>query len=506
MNEDIKHDFEVREVDTETRKFSGVAVPFNQEISVGGITERFERGAIEGVEDVKLFWNHQTPIGKITRGEETDEGFVIDAVISRTQQGDDAYQLLRDGVINKLSVGFQAVKNRKEEGVIVRERVNLKEVSLVPFPAYSKADVLSVRETDETPNNLLGETIMNEENTEVSELREQVAELSREVSMITETAPTTSAPSSFRSYGEFVKAVAANDENAVEMTRLYAGAVVSHDGPDSIGRDAWVNEALLLVDLGRPSLNSFRKAGLPESGLNVDFPSVKTNTLDVATQAAQGDTLTFGKLSLETKTTPVKTIGGWTDVSRQTIERSSVAYLSEVFRAMAMSYGKETNAQFISALGAGTYATADASGGDAKAIVDAVADASISIYTAAGGRPQFILASPDVWKQLVGLFAVDGRPIVGGDSPVNNIGSSGITTMSANILGLEVVVDPALPAGTCYIANSNAMTTWENGGPTRLADEDITNLTSQFSVYGYVAFGLIYPEMIVSVSGLGTSV
>ena len=347
---------------------------------------------------------------------------------------------------------------------------------------------------------------MNEENTEVNELREQLVELSREVSLITETTPTTSAPASFRSYGEFVKAVAANDENAVEMTRLYAGAVVSHDGPDSIGRDAWVNEALLLVDMGRPSLNSFRKAGLPESGLNVDFPSVKTNTLDVATQAAQGDTLTFGKLSLETKTTPVKTIGGWTDVSRQTIERSSVAYLSEVFRAMAISYGKETNAQFVAALGAGTYATADAAAGDAKAVVDAIADASISIYTTAGGRPQFILASPDVWKELVGLFAVDGRPIVGGDSPVNNIGSSTIPSMSANILGLNVVVDPALPAGTCYIANSNAMTTWENGGPTRLSDEDITNLTSQFSVYGYIAFGLIYPEMIVSVTGLGTSI
>ena len=90
MNENIKHDFEVREVDEETRKFSGIAVPFDEEISVGGITERFERGAIDGIEDVKLFWNHKEPIGKITRGEETDEGFVIDAVISRTQQGDDA--------------------------------------------------------------------------------------------------------------------------------------------------------------------------------------------------------------------------------------------------------------------------------------------------------------------------------------------------------------------------------------------------------------------------------
>lgn len=498
------YEFEIRTQDTEERTLSAIAVPYNETISVGGIKERFERGAISSIKDVKLFYGHKDPIGLITKGEETEDGYLIEARISETDKGNEVLTLMRDGVLNKMSVGFQAVKDRKEEGVIVREQVTLREVSVVAFPAYQNTDVLSVREEETSKNKLLGETIMNEENTEVSELREQVAELSREVSMITETAPTTSAPTAFRSYGEFVKAVAANDENAVEMTRLYAGAVVSHDGPDSIGRDAWVNEALLLVDLGRPSLNSFRKAGLPESGLNVDFPSVKTNTLDVATQAAQGDTLTFGKLSLETKTTPVKTIGGWTDVSRQTIERSSVAYLSEVFRAMAMSYGKETNAQFIAALSAGTYEVADAAAGTAKAIVDAIADASISIYTAAGGRPQFILASPDVWKELVGLFAVDGRPIVGGDNPVNNIGSSGITTMSANILGLQVVVDPALPVGTCYIANSNAMTTWENGGPTRLADEDVTNLTTQFSVYGYVAFGLIYPEMIVSVTGLGT--
>ena len=74
----------------------------------------------------------------------------------------------------------------------------------------------------------------------------------------------------------------------------------------AIGRDAWVNEALLLVDHGRPSLNAFRRAGLPEAGLNVDFPSVQANTIDADVQAAQGDTLTFGKLSLETKSNPSK--------------------------------------------------------------------------------------------------------------------------------------------------------------------------------------------------------
>ena len=489
--------FEIRSQNEEERIVSGIAVPYGQEISVGGIKERFERGAISNIEDVKLFWSHQDPIGKVLRGEDTEDGYLIEAQISKTPRGDEALTLLNDGVINKMSVGFQPVKDRKEDDVIVREEVSLREVSLVSFPAYSQADVLSVREETNTENL---EKVM-ENNNEMVEVREELDTLTREVASIREAAPVIASAPSWNSFGDFVKSVVRGDENAVEMTRAYAGAVVSAEGPDSIGRDAWVNEALLLVDHGRPSLNSFRKAGLPEAGLNIDYPAVLTNTLDVDTQAAQGDTLVFGKLSLQTKTTPVKTIGGWTDVSRQTIERSSVAYLSEVFRAMSIAYGKTTNDMFIDTLTGNTdLASLTGVAGTAEGITGAVADASISIYENAAGRPQFILASPDVWKMLVSLFAVDGRPIVGGSAPVNNIGSSNLPQMTANLFGLEVVVDPALPAGTCYIANSNAITTWESGGaPYRLSDEDITNLTNQFSIYGYIAFGVIYPEMIVKV-------
>ena len=489
--------FEIRSQNEEERIVSGIAVPYGQEISVGGVKEKFERGAISNTNDVKLFWSHQEPIGKVLRGEDTDEGYLIEAQISKTPRGDEALTLLHDGVINKMSVGFQPVKDRKEDDVIVREEVSLREVSLVSFPAYSQADVLSVRE--ETNTEKL-EKVM-ETNNEMVEVREELDTLTREVASIREAAPVFAPAPSYNSFGEFVKAVVRGDDAAVEMTRAYAGSVVSPEGPDSIGRDAWVNEALLLVDHGRPSLNSFRRAGLPEAGLNVDYPAVLTNTLDVDTQAAQGDTLVFGKLSLQTKTTPVKTIGGWTDVSRQTIERSSVAYLSEVFRAMSIAYGKTTNDMFIDTLTGNTdLAVLNGVAASAEGITGAVADASISIYQNAAGRPQFILASPDMWKTLVTLFAVDGRPIVGGSAPVNNIGSSNLTQMTANLFGLEVVVDPALPAGTLYIANSNAITTWESGGaPYRLSDEDITNLTNQFSIYGYIAFGVIYPEMIVKV-------
>ena len=499
------YEFDVRSSDPVEGIVTGLAVPYGQTITHGGFQERFERGAIEDVSDTKLLYNHDEVIGKVLRGTETDEGFLIEAKISNTTRGNEVKTLLSDGVIDKFSVGFQPIEDREEDGVTVRTKVRLRETSLVPFPAYSEASVLSVRE--EEPNTLKEVITMEENTNEVAEVRSEIEGLWREVATLAEQTVATDTRPHFRSYGEFVKAVVEGDEQA----RAYAGAVVSQTGPDSIGRDAWENEALLLVDHGRPSLNAFRRASLPSAGLNVDFPSVKANTIGADVQSAQGETLTFGKLSLETKTTPVLTIGGWTDMSRQVIERSSVEYVDAAFRAMAIAYGKETNAQFITALEAGTYTTVTATEGDTESIAGAVADASIAIYGDAGGRPQFMLVSSDVWKSLVTLYGADGRPILGQGSgrfenyPTNVVGQSSLPNMTANLFGLTVVVDPALPAGTCYIANGEAMVTWENGGPTRLADEDITNLTQQFSVYGYMAVGLIYPEMIVAVDGLGAS-
>jgi len=498
----MNYEFDIRSADTEEGIVSGIAVPYGQTINVQGFQERFEPGAIEDVSETKLYWNHQDVIGKVLRGTDTEEGFLIEAKISKTNRGEEVLTLLRDGVIDKFSVGFQPIEDRDEEGVTVRTKVRLKETSLVPFPAYSEANVLAVREED--TNNFKEVNTMNETTNEVAEVRSEIEDLRREMETLNTNVTVEETPS-FRSYGDYVKAVVAGDEHAMDIAnRAYAGAVVSDAGPDSIGRDAWSQEALLLVDQGRPSLNAFRRAPLPAEGLNVDFPAVKANTIDADVQAAQGDTLVFGKLSLETKSTPVLTIGGWTDMSRQAIERSSVAYVDSAFRAMAIAYGRETNAQFISALGAGTYTDVVAGSADAEGISKAIATASVNINGASGMTPGFLLVSSDVYVEIATQYATDGRPVLGGNAPVNNIGNRNLATLTGNVEGLTMIVDPALPAGTCYIANAEAMVTWESGGPTRLSDEDITNLTAQFSVYGYSAFGLVYPEAINTISGLVT--
>jgi HK97 family phage prohead protease len=491
-------EFEIRLANEEQRTIEGVAVPYGQTINVGGIQERFAKGAIEGVDGVLLFWRHEEPIGLVTRGTETDEGYVIQARISETPRGEEAYTLLRDGVISKMSVGFVPVTDAIEEGVVVREKVDLKEVSLVPFPAYSEASILSVREVEsntdfERKEDLSMENTTNPE--EIAELRSLVEDMDRRLVVATDAMPANAMPL-YRSFGHFVQAVVNGDEKAVELAnRTYSGQNLS----DSIVKDAWVSDVIRIVDLGRPTVNAFRRSGLPAEGMNVEWPQVKTNTMSASTQAAEGNTLIYGGIELESKTSPVKTFGGYTSLSRQVIERSSVNYLDVAFRAMAIAYSKYVNAQAIAALKALTGTGTASAAATAKGWTEAIADSAISIYENTGLRPEFILASPEVYKKAVTIFDSSDRPIVGGN--VNGIGTSNVPSLQANVGGLPMIVDPALSAGDCFIASPEGFVTYESGGaPFRLSNDNITSLTRDFSVYGYAAFAGPMPEAIVKVT------
>lgn len=492
-------EFEIRLADEHTRTVEGIAVPYGQTITVGGIQERFSKGAIDGTKGVLLFWRHEEPIGLVTQGKETDDGYVIQARISETSRGEEAYTLLRDGVITKMSVGFVPVTDTVEDGVVIRERVHLKEVSLVPFPAYSQASVLSVREQDQ-PTDFERKEDLPMENThteEIAELRSLVEDMDRKLVVATDAMPANAMPS-YRTFGEFVQAVVSGDDKAMEIAnRTYTGQVLA----DSIVKDAWVSDVIRIVDAGRPTVNAFRRAGLPAEGMNVEWPQVKTNTMSASTQAAEGDTLIYGGIDLESKTSPVKTFGGYTTLSRQVIERSSVNYLDVAFRAMAIAYSKYVNAEAIAALKALTGTGTASAAATAKGWTEAIADAAISIYENTGLRPEFILASPEVYKKAVTIFDASDRPIVGGINITNGIGTSNVPGLAANIAGLPMIVDPALSAADCWIASPEGFVTYESGGaPYRLSNDLITSLTRDFSVYGYAAFAGPMPEAIVKVT------
>ncbi len=136
-------DLEIREEENGGRTIYGIAVPYDKEQRIGKDTEVFRKGAfaevIKAAHRVKLLRNHksESPIGRATLLRETDEGLYAEFKVSKTREGDDALELVKDGALDQLSIGFVPIKNRKrEDGVIERIKAHLAEVSLVTFGAY----------------------------------------------------------------------------------------------------------------------------------------------------------------------------------------------------------------------------------------------------------------------------------------------------------------------------------------------------------------------------------
>lgn len=489
MDNLITRSFEIRATDTEKREVSGIAVPFNETIDIGGgWSERFEKGAVDLNADVKLFRDHNEIIGKVTEMAESDEGLLIKAKISSTTLGDETLELVKDGAIRSFSVGFIPVVDEKKEKTIVRKKVDLKEVSLVAFPAYENAAVLAVREE-------VKEEIMTENtdySAEIAEVRNHAEELERRLDVLATAPAATTSDIKFRSFGHWVKAVASNNEDAIALHRTFTGA----DSGDSIMKNAWVSDTVRILNAGRPTFNVLSSAALPADGMNVEYPKVNTNTLDVSEQAAEGDALAYGKLTLTSATAPIKTYGGYTDMSRQVVERSSIAYVDTAFRAMVAKYAAATNAAARAAVVAasGDFNTATVAAWQADEVIGALAKAAADVNNNAGYALEVILVSSDVFQALAKIVDAADRPLLSNaGATVNTFGSINPVGLTGTILGLPIVMDPSLANGSFYVGNSAALTTYESAGaPFRLNDEEITTLTNSFSVYGYL--GIAAPE------------
>lgn len=142
------------------RTIYGMAVPYDVEQRINGnLTEVFRKGAFADVVRapfrVKLLRGHDSkamPIGRATMLKETDKGLYAEMRVSQTAAGDEVLELIKDGALDNLSIGFMPLKNRKrEDGVIERVKAHLAEISLVTFGAYGDlAAVAGVRDIEES--------------------------------------------------------------------------------------------------------------------------------------------------------------------------------------------------------------------------------------------------------------------------------------------------------------------------------------------------------------------
>ncbi|AHJ88602.1 head maturation protease [Geobacillus phage GBK2] len=140
--------FEVKATDDYT--FEGYAAVFR---NMDSYRDVIEPGAftktIKESKRVKVLWQHDPwqPIGKPVHMEEDTHGLYVKAKISNTQLGKDVIQLIKDGVIDELSIGYNTIKDEWDKKNNIRriKEVKLWEFSPVTFAANDQAIITGAK-------------------------------------------------------------------------------------------------------------------------------------------------------------------------------------------------------------------------------------------------------------------------------------------------------------------------------------------------------------------------
>lgn len=136
----------------ESGEFSGYAAVFGNKDSGGDIIEKgaFSKTIREDFGRIKILSQHtdcELPIGKPLELREDDKGLFIRGKISDTAKGRDIQTLMKDGVLNELSIGYDAVEfdYDSEQGVRRLKEIKLWEVSIVTWAMNDQAKIDEVK-------------------------------------------------------------------------------------------------------------------------------------------------------------------------------------------------------------------------------------------------------------------------------------------------------------------------------------------------------------------------
>ena len=139
------------QVNVEERTFEGYAATFDKDlvddiIHPGAFTKSIQESFPVG--KIKILWQHYEPLGMPIEMYEDTYGLFVKGKVSKTRLGDEALELMKDGVVSSMSIGFNIPYGKSEigeDGVRHIREVILKEFSPVTFPANEAAIITGVK-------------------------------------------------------------------------------------------------------------------------------------------------------------------------------------------------------------------------------------------------------------------------------------------------------------------------------------------------------------------------
>ncbi|MFJ6656044.1 phage major capsid protein [Streptomyces sp. NPDC091377] len=281
---------------------------------------------------------------------------------------------------------------------------------------------------------------------------------------------------------------------------------------------------------GRPIANLCTPVPLPETGMEVDIPRVTTPTT-TSVQASEGGSIGNTDLDDTLLPAPVRTIAGYTDVSRQAIERG-ILVQSLIFGDLAADYNSKLDAQLVNGSGASGQHTGmlNVPGINAITYTDAsptipelwpkLADAAGKVMGQRFTGPTAFAMRSDLWAWILAEKDTVGRPLVEpGTVAVNPIAVASTrpvdytVTAVGSLFGIPVVLDNNIPntlgAGSnetrVIAADFRDLILMEDeaAAPVQLRFDDVQSATLQVRLlaYGYSSFAAGRQPKAISVIG-----
>lgn len=495
--------------DEGTTSVEGVAVPFGDIIDTWDGAETFDRECeFDGLDEAKLCFEHGETIGRITKAESTDDGLHITARISDTARGRDAMTLIRDGVLDSFSVGFIPIESQKDrDGITHRRKVRLLETSIVSWPAYQNAKMTKSaapaveQRKEETMND---EAIKDS----LTALQEEQRGIKAALANMSQHAEPAMLGAEWRSQGEYLRSLFQGDERAIAFQKESRDLITTGDTGNTA---TWIRDDLRLIEQRRKVMNILSHEALPATGMTMEYNVVTEDTMTSGKQSAEGAALPVGKLTFGTKSVNIDTYGGYTSLSRQTIERSNTPMLNTALRALNNAYARHTEQAVRDALydliKTERDKESDANKIDAPKALSAmtpdmwaglILDAA-EIMDDRNADMARLCVSKDVALALISLTDSGSRFMDISGKGSDTIGSFDLTGVVGDLMRVPVYMLPKAPVGTAAFLDPATITCWESGGPTQLTDGDITKLTADYSVYGYMAIGTTFSEGVLPI-------
>lgn len=244
------------------------------------------------------------------------------------------------------------------------------------------------------------------------------------------------------------------NQEAQERLEIFNRAAAHQTTGDSAGLlpEQILGPVVNFIDSSRPLVSALVPRQLPSGSWS--RPRITQHTL-VGPQTAEKTELPSRKMTIGKIPVAAETLGGYVNVSRQSIDWTQPAIMDLVINDLAGQYAIETEQTAVQSFyaGATTGPTIGATP-DGAAVAKALWAAAGSVFTATQGQGRLIAAcSPDVLGLLGPLFA-----------PVNpqNAQSSGFSANSFGvgsvgaIAGIQIVVTAGFAAAKSLMVLSSA--------------------------------------------------